>query len=132
MFEVLDRVREKPKAERQAIAFGAAGVVTGVIFIAWAISFFAFVNEQEDVTKSGEQFGIGAIMDSLQEANSRIRKEVGTAQEQLEYISSELQKGEPKTSGELEVSNVEDTQQITPPIVQEPEITPSGVEIIQI
>lgn len=129
MFEVLDRVREKPKGERQAIALGVSVVITGVIFIVWAVSFLVFIKEEQDTTASSEEsFGIGEIVNSLQGASNKIQQEVGNAREQFKYINNELQ----KTGTDTEQDTIEDAMDPVSPAIKEPEITPSGVEIIQI
>jgi len=130
MFDVLDRVREKPRAQRQAIALSVAAVVTGVVFILWIVSFFASIQGEQKITAPSEStFGFDTFVDSFQEASNAIKQEVGTAREQLELINNELQKTEQEGGVGAEENIVEES---SPPTVQEAEITPSGIEIIQI
>ncbi|MEX0652248.1 MAG: hypothetical protein WD509_02615 [Candidatus Paceibacterota bacterium] len=127
MFEVLDHVREKPQQERKAIALFLSVGVTAVIFVVWAISFFAFTDRStptQTVTEGG--FGFGSFMDSFQEASSALKQEVGTAREQLEQINAELNDSEGETH--VEVDGADEVARVP----QETEITESGIEIIRI
>lgn len=142
MFDALDRVRERSQTERRAIAFSIAGVITGVIFILWAVSFFASIQSEEKVvTELDDTSGFDLFANPFKEATNIIRQEVGSAKEQFELINTELQKSEVDSAGvddsseviapggdAVEVpSDVEDS-----PASKDTEVTDSGIEIIQI
>ncbi|MFC1731329.1 hypothetical protein ACFL6I_13495 [candidate division KSB1 bacterium] len=138
MFEVLDRVRKKSQAEKQAIAFSVAAIVTGVIFIVWAISFFTSIkSEQKTAGVSEDSFELGSFVNSFQEAGNIIKKEVGSARDQFDLINSELQKTEGVEVVNPPAVGVKNTEELTDTLVTEKEgrgteITPSGIEIIQV
>jgi len=142
MFEVLERIRERPRTQRQAIAFSTAGVITGVIFVLWLISFLTSIQDtQETVTSQSEsELGFSSFIHSFQEASDIFEKEVESAKTQFEFISNEIQnqgteqKIKINTQYDAGVSTA-DTQTL-PEEAQAGEtgieITPSGVEIIQV
>lgn len=138
MFDILDRIREKPRKQRQAIAFSIAAAVTGVIFILWAVSFFASIQDNQKIETSSESaFGFDTFVDSFQEASNTIKQEVGAAKEQFDFINSELKKAEDgMISSEAEVATEVPTEVGEASVVEveesKTEITPSGIEIIQV
>ena len=134
MFDVLNRVREKSQSQRRAIALSAAAIITGVIFIIWMISFFASIqNEQKLVDSPKDAFEFSSFVNSFQEAGTIIKKEIGSARDQFELINNELQKTEGVAGEDIE-KNVEelDTPVHSDEFEEKTEITPSGVEIIQV
>ena len=149
MFNALNRVREKLRAQRQVIAFGVVSVVTGIIFILWIISFFASIqNRQEKILPSDNAFGFDTFIDSFQEARGTVEKEIGAVQEQFNFISDELQKIReenqtlPLTDFSEDPNTLPASQNEAEDVVAEDasldatdrkkEITSSGIEIIQV
>lgn len=131
MFEVLDRIREKPRAQKQAIALGITTVITGAIFVLWFISFITAIHDEKEVVAQPENsFGFDTFIDSFQEARTVIQEEVGAARDQFESLNNELQKTVPVTDAEENI--IKDDQPIIPPAIQDDEVTPSGIEIIQV
>lgn len=146
MFDQLERVREKPRAQRQALALGIAATITGMVFILWVVSFLASIQPTQDehgqrgAPSSDENaFGIDSFTNSFQEISTFIQEGVDTTREQFEAVNTELQRLEegensftstpPVTAGEVEgVPVVEEEVEVR----VENEITPSGIEIIQV
>lgn len=142
MFDLFNRVRERPHNERQVIALSIAAVITGIIFVLWIISFFASIRgEQRIVTPSSDTsaesaFSFDTLLNSFQEARKTIEKEVEVVQEQFEFIQNELQEAEEKDQELRLVNPDEDWEILVAPKEPKKEIktetTPSGIEIIRV
>ncbi len=140
MFDTLNRIRGRSRAQRQVIAFSIAAIITGVIFVLWLVSFFASIqqNGQKTITESESVSGFNAFMNSFQEARDNLKKNIGTAKNQFKLINTELQK---EKSGKIDTSknSVEGSNNpVQSSVVNKDvtdtkaEITTSGVKIIQV
>ncbi len=138
MFDTLERIREKPRRQRQAIAFSVAGVITGLIFLLWVVSFFASLQKGQDVSvKSNSTFSFDAFTTSFNEASDTFKEGVGIIKEQIENTAVQLDDTEFTGSTIIEdkISTTPEEKQASTQVIikekkQENEITPSGVEII--
>jgi len=134
MFDQLDRIREKPRKERQAIAVSIAALITGVIFTLWVVSFFASLGQSQKEYK--EEIGISpesisnfdTFITSFQEARDSIGEEVGEAREQFNVIRDSFEGAQKEIKETKEVPSLEEEIKIETEI----EVTPSGIEIIQV
>lgn len=71
LWEVLDRLRERPKAEKISIAFAIAVAVMAILLIGWAISFFRSVRDSNmDIRPPaglGETLDLETVNDARQQ-----------------------------------------------------------------
>ena len=140
MFDTLNRIRGRSRAQRQVIAFSIAAIITGVIFVLWLVSFFASIqqNGQKTITKSEDASGFNVFIKSLQKTRDNFKKDIGTAKNQFEIINTELQKGR---RGKVDTSKNNiggSNKSVQSSVVNKDatstkaELTPSGVKIIQV
>lgn len=139
MFHTLERIRKKTRAERQTIAFGIAGGITGVIFLLWLVSFFAFIeNGQESIQSFEPSENIDSFFKSFEETTNLIQRDTGTVREQFQYFTSQL-KTPDQNGGAVPAEDIQTTESVSgdsedgeenvPGAV---EITPSGIELIRV
>lgn len=96
MFQLIERLRQKPARERRAIAVGTAGAITGIIFIIWAVSFVALLDRTPRAdTQSGN---FDSFFDSFGEATKSVQESIGTVREQVKGLNTDLQELEKNQS----------------------------------
>ena len=137
MFELLERMREKSRGERQAMAFGIAAVVTGVIFILWTVSFFASLQPSNNEYKkeigslSESESSFHTFIASFQEARGTFKKEVEVAKEQFDVIRDGFEEAKEiypqEGTAEIKTTLEKETE-----AEKETEVTPSRIEIIEV
>jgi hypothetical protein len=137
MFDLIDSIREKPRAQKRTIAVGVATLITGVIFIFWFISFLTSIKNNDTtnsaVIGSGNISGLKALTDSIQEASGIIKEEIDSAKGKLEFISEEFDKSSEGIEGlKTEFIEVVSIESNSEPVDSGVEITPSGIEIIKL
>ncbi len=140
MFDLIERIREKPRAQRQVIAFSIAGVITGIIFLLWAVSFFTSLQTVKgDKVETNNSFSFDKFTDSFNEVSETFRESVDIIKDQIEDTSLQSDEIIPTnidvinnqdtiTQEEKEATQIKIKEEKKP----ENETTSSGVEIIQV
>lgn len=133
MFHTLHHIRNRSRVERQALALGIAGGITGIIFVVWAISFLAGVRggaEAVEVSENASDFT--SIVESFQDATHTVGREVESVRESINSFSGEYQGNTSDQSSTNETSVVPVEKETNPVAAPQVEVTNSGIEIINV
>ncbi|MCW9054661.1 MAG: hypothetical protein OQJ98_01605 [Candidatus Pacebacteria bacterium] len=130
MFHSLEHIRNKSRAERQTIAFSIAGGITGVVFLLWAVSFLASL-EQESITPStvDEPTHFSSFVGSLQDASVILQEQARALREGIQAVTEGEQSADQLPQPDVTEAPVAASEEDARP---QGEMTDSGLEIIQV
>ena len=93
LIDFIERLRNRPPHERQMVAFGTAGSVTGIIAIAWAATFIAgsapIVAPEAQVGAAGSAESIQQLREEFSERFEGTSAEWARMQEMLNQLEAE-------------------------------------------
>lgn len=121
------------------IAFAAAGVITGAIFLIWLISFLASIERQGEFVEQSPDAStnFSSFFESFEEATNLIQRETDVVREQFQSITSPVESEEDPVfpediPGIEETTKTNDINEEDTPTSEGVEITPSGLELIRV
>lgn len=87
MLNIIEKLREKPKAYRIRVAFTFAAVVSGIIFLVWLSALgVRFGNMNEDVSRQNESSLYKEVKEGLSGTFETGRTRINETKKELETV----------------------------------------------